>query len=95
MVVRIRLARGPRLGATPRKNRHVALALAALLTPSAVMATALGLWRIAADLHLTKSFAIRDGLFSHWQVWGVTAVFLQLCSRGLSHYARGKDSAAL
>ena len=34
----------------------------------------LALWRIAADLKSTNSFAIPSGLFSHWQVWLGAAV---------------------
>ena len=81
MVVRIRFGKGPRVERKPRKNRRVALAFAALLTPAALMACSLGLWRIAADLDWTGDFAIGSGLFSHWQVWIVSAVALQIFSR--------------
>ena len=94
MVVRIRFGNGPRVDGHHRKNRRVALAFAALLTPGAVMAAALGAWRLAADLKLTGAFAISDGLFSHWQVWMVAAALLQLCSRVLVRYARAGDTAA-
>lgn len=94
MVVRIRFGRGPRVERKARKNRSVALALAALLTPSAFMACALGIWRIAADLRWTGDFAIASGLFSHWQVWIASAGLLQLCARLLNHYGRGDETAA-
>jgi len=93
MVVRIRLGRGPKIGKQFRKNREIALAFAALLTPTAVVASALALWRIAADLNWTNSFAIPSGLFSHWQVWLGAAGLLQLCSILLNRYGRGPGAA--
>lgn len=41
----------------------VAQAAAVVLTPTAVMALVLSMWRIAADLHWTSSFVILTGLF--------------------------------
>ncbi len=93
MVVRIRFGRGPKVERKVRKNRSLALALSALLTPAAVMASALGVWRIAADLRWTRDFAIPNGLFSHWQVWIASGVLLQFCSRLLSRYGRRNDAA--
>ena len=66
-----------------RKNRRVALAFASFLTPAAVMAAALGIWRLAADLQWASNFAIRNGLFSHWQVW---FAFAGRCCRPASHF---------
>lgn len=94
MVVRIRFGKGPRVERKPRKNRRVALAFAALLTPASLMACSLGLWRIAADLNWTRDFAIGSGLFSHWQVWIVSAIALEVFSRLLSRYGRGDGAAA-
>ena len=91
MRVRIRLARGPTLKHKRHKNRHVALALSALLTPAALMACALGLWRVAADLNLTGQFAIPAGFFSHWQVWLGLAAVLECVSIGLSRYGRAES----
>ena len=92
MVIRIRFGSGPKVARKGRKNRRAALALAALLTPAAVMALALGCWRIAADLSWASSFAIPSGLFSHWQVWLGAAAVLQLCSRILNRYGRDGDA---
>ena len=93
MVVRIRFGRGPKVERKGRKNRRVALAAGGLLTPGAVMAMALGFWRLAADLKWTDTFAIPDGLFSHWQVWMAAAAILQFCSSMLSRYAKNNDKA--
>lgn len=93
MVVRIRFGKGPKVSRRRGKNQRAALALAALLTPAAFTAGVLGLWRIAADLNWTSSFAIPTGLFSHWQVWLGAAVALQLCSRVLNRYGKGGDHA--
>ena len=94
MIVRIRFGRGTKVGKQPRKQRRLALSVAAMLTPAAVMASVLALWRIAADLSLTGSFAISAGLFSHWQVWLAAAVLLQLCAHLLNRYAKNGETAA-
>jgi hypothetical protein len=92
MVIRIRFGKGPGIRKKRRSGRRAALAMAALLTPGAVMALVLACWRIAADLSWTSSFAISSGLFSHWQVWIAAAALLQLCSHLLNRY--GRDGGA-
>ena len=62
MVVRIRFGRGPKVERKRRKNRRVAMAFASFLTPAAVMAAALGIWRLAEDPHWASDFAIRQGI---------------------------------
>jgi hypothetical protein len=49
-----------------------------LVTPVAVIALVLGLWRLTADLGWTDSFLISDGFFSHWQVWMALAIGLKI-----------------
>src|SRR6266702_4153295 len=49
MLLRIRFGRGRQIQRRKGKNRRLALAFGALLTPAAVMASVLGLWRLAAD----------------------------------------------
>jgi hypothetical protein len=94
MVLRIRFAQGPKLGSRrTERSKRTALAAAALLTPAALIASVLALWRIAADLKFTNSFAIPSGIFSHWQVWLAAAAALQLCSRVLNRY--GKRGSAV
>ena len=91
MVVRIRFNRGHQVHRVKGKNRRLALALSALLTPAAVMASVLGLWRLAADMKWTGEFGIPDGLFSHWQVWLGGAGFLQWAAWTLNRYGRDHD----
>jgi hypothetical protein len=93
MVVRIRFGRGRQVQRRKGKNRRLALALSALLTPAAVMASVLGLWRLAADMRWTGEFAIASGLFSHWQVWLAFAAFLQYVAWALNRYGRDPDQA--
>jgi len=93
MVVRIRFSNGSLLVRKRRKNRRVALLLAAVLPPSALAAAILAFWSIAADLNWANSFAISSGVFSHWHVWMVAAVVLQLCARALNRYGKGGDQA--
>jgi hypothetical protein len=94
MVVRIRFGKGTKVSRKRGKNQRMALAVAALLTPAALTAGVLAVWRIAAGFNWTNSFAISSGIFSHWQVWLGAAVALQLCSRWLNRYGKGSDQPA-
>ena len=76
------------------KNAALPLMIASLLTPAAVMTAVLGVWRLAADLQWASNFAIRNGLFSHWQVWMVSAGLLQTGSHLLNRYGRATDRVA-
>jgi len=73
MVVRIRFGKQPKPAAKRARNRRFAQGIAALLKPAALMALALGMWGIGADLKLTSAFAIRSGWLSLWQFWLGTA----------------------
>jgi hypothetical protein len=88
MVVRILLSSGAKVQSKGRKNQHVALAMASLLTPGAVMACVLALWRLAADLNATAQFPIMNGLFSHWQIWLTLAASLQFFATSLNRYGK-------
>src|SRR5260370_42688845 len=55
-------------GKAIRASEETADLLVALITPAAVIALVLGLWRLTADLEWTGSFLISNGFFSHWQV---------------------------
>lgn len=87
MIVRIRLGQGRAPRKTTGKNRHLALAVGALLIPAALMAYVLGFWRLASDIGITREFAIH-GLFSHWQVWIFMAVALHVAATVLNRYGR-------
>src|SRR5579862_9570020 len=90
MILRIRFPRGRPIGRHDGKNRHVALALGALLTPLALMAYVLGLWRLASDMGFAGEFGI-TGLFSHWQIWMIVGVALQLSGSLLNRYGHGAE----
>jgi hypothetical protein len=95
MVVRIRFDKGSVIGKRRRESRRAALALAALLDPAAVMALALGLWGIAAELSWVSSFAIPSGLFSHWETWMAAAAGLEFCAVALNRYGKSGGAAAV
>src|SRR5258708_31394628 len=88
MGVRRGLRHGPRVQSKKRKNQHVALALASLLTPAAVTACVLAFWRLTADFKALGAFPITSGLFSHWQVWLAGAAAFQLSSVFLKRYGK-------
>jgi hypothetical protein len=66
----------------------VAQAAGVVLTPTAVMALVLSMWRIAADLHWTSSFVILTGPFSSWEVWLGLAALLKLCEFVVNRMAK-------
>lgn len=93
MFVRLRLKTGPRI--QPRENdltRRLALGLASLLTPAALMAAVLALWRLGSDMSWTTEFAISRGPFSRWQVWIAVSVVLQLTAMKLNRWGRRSRS---
>ena len=57
--------------------------LIALLTPAALVALVMGLWRVAADLDWAGAFPITAGFFEHWQVWIVLSAALKMLSTAL------------
>ena|SRR5438876_239371 len=93
MLVRIRLRGGPKVRRKTRKNRHVALASAALLTPAAVMALVLSIWRLGSDLGFAGAFAIPTGILSHWQVWLAISVAVQFLAVLLNRYGSPEPEA--
>jgi hypothetical protein len=88
MVVRIRLQSGSSSRTLNSGIRGTAIVSAALLTPAAFMAWVLGGWRLMADLKWTADFAIRDGVFSHWQVWVALGIGVQFVAYLLGRVGR-------
>lgn len=91
MVVRIRLVQ---LDSRVPRREETALALAALLTPSALIAFTISVWNIAADLRWTTNFFISRGPFSHWQTWLLAAALLLLLARLLQRFAENGRNLA-
>jgi hypothetical protein len=94
MIVRIRFGKSSKVGRKSPGKRRFAAGIGGLLTPAAVLAAAIALWGIAADMSWTGSFVIHAGLFSHWQVWMGAASALQLCAYLLNRYAKTGQTAA-
>jgi hypothetical protein len=92
MLVRIRFDKGARLQRKRGKNRHLALAAAALLVPSSMMAAVLGFWRLASDVGWASGFAFSGGPLSHWVIWIVLAGLMLGMAWRLNRYGHG-DSA--
>jgi hypothetical protein len=88
MIVKFRLRPAHRVQRKRGKNKHLALAFAALLWPAVFTAYVLGFWGVGADLGLTGGFAFSQGVFSHWQVWLALAVCLNLASIVLNRYGQ-------
>src|SRR5258707_2907696 len=63
-------------GKAIRASEETADLLVALITPAAVIALVLGLWRLTADLEWTGSVLIFHRRFSHWQRWTATSIVL-------------------
>ena len=92
MLVRIRLKDGPRVRRNHRKNQHLALGFAALLTPTAVMAIVLALWRLSDDLRANGQFPISAGVFSHWQIWLAAAAAIEFLAIILNRYGNSESA---
>jgi len=78
-------------------SARAAALIVALMTPAAVIALALGLWRLTADLGWTEEFLVSGGFFSHWQVWIVLAIVMKRAASALAvkTAARSKRSDIL
>jgi hypothetical protein len=74
------------------QDRIAALLLASLAAPCALLAFTMAFWRVAADLHWTRTFVIANGVFSHWQTWLASAAILFLIITLLDRYGQGGHS---
>ena len=74
-------------GRAIKASEETADLLIALVTPAAVIALVLGLWRLTADLEWTGSFLISNGFFSHWQVWIALAITLKFGASALKPFS--------
>ena len=76
------------LATTLALTRQLPSILVALLTPAALVALVMGLWRVSADLDWAGAFPIASGFFSHWQVWIALAIGLKMLSSSLLAWDR-------
>ena len=89
MRVRVRFDKGAHIHRKQGKNRHLALAAAALLMPMALMACVLAAWQLAGDLGFAVRFPIVDGPLSHWVIWVLVAGAMVMLAIRLNRYGRG------
>ncbi|HYP15264.1 MAG TPA: hypothetical protein VEQ63_15150 [Bryobacteraceae bacterium] len=87
MRVRIRLNYAHARRRSSIATKQTALVISSLTTPVALMAWALGAWRVLADTGLTGRFVITRGLLSHWQVWIAMGIAFQFAGFVLHRYA--------
>jgi hypothetical protein len=66
--------------------------LGLVLTPVAVLAGVLGVWRLGADLGWTKAFFIADGLLSRYQLWIAVAITMQASAFILNRWVASRKS---
>ncbi len=88
MIVKLRFPSGRRVKKTSGKNRHVALAIAALMTPLTLMMFVMGLWRLGSDAGGATEFPVTDGLWSHWQMWIGASAMSHFASVLLNRYGK-------
>jgi len=82
----------PVLDHTAVRSHEAAMAVAALLSPTATIALVFGAWRLGMDLGWTGQFVIVSGLFSHWQVWIALAMVLEALKASILRTHRKSDS---
>ena len=59
-----------------------------LLSPVALIAAVMALWRFGADAGWTDSFVVSNGFMSHWQVWLAIAIGIQWISGRLDRLVK-------
>lgn len=62
-----------------------------LLSPVAVLAGALGAWRLGAEQGWTSQFLIADGLLSRHQLWFAVAIGLQTSASIINRWAANRN----
>jgi hypothetical protein len=91
MRIRIQLGQGPQVQNRGGKNRHLAAGAAGLLTPAALVVGALGIWNLCSEFGIAGEFAIREGVFSYWQVWVILAGVIEGISILLHRYGLKRE----
>jgi hypothetical protein len=95
MVVRIRFQRGPRVERRKGKNSRLAWVAAGVLTLGSVSCLTLGIWRLGVDFGWAGEFVFpADSFLSHWQVWLVAALTIQVAAWRLNRYGTPKPAVA-
>lgn len=79
---------GRELGKLGREQESLARTAASALTLLSISCASLGLWRLGTDLDLAGRFVVRQGFFSHWQVWIGAAAGAQYAGWRLSRKAQ-------
>jgi hypothetical protein len=92
MVVRLRFRVGPAVRPGRTKNQKLAWAAASLLTPAALSAWVLAVWKLASDLDIAGPFGFGRGPLSHWQFWVVAALALTFVAARLNRYGRPTEA---
>jgi hypothetical protein len=90
MKVRLQLGGGQPVLRETRKNRRLALGLAGLLAPAVLATYVLGVWRLCTDVGIAGDFEIKQGLFSHWQVWIALGAAGNVLAVVLNRYGHGR-----
>ena len=78
MQVRIRMKGGVRPSLSRQADRSAAALVSGLCRPVMLICYTMAGWRLLYELRLGHRFAIDDGIWSHWQVWGACAVLIHL-----------------
>ena len=92
MIVKLRFPSGRRVKKTSGKNRHIALAIAALMTPGTLMLFVMAMWRIGADVGVATEFPVTEGIWSHWQIWIAATLLSHSVSVVLNRYGTSGET---
>jgi hypothetical protein len=86
MRVRIPMKAGVKPQRVREADRNAAAFLSDLCRPVMLIAYVMAAWRILYELRWGHKFGIDDGIWSHWQAWGVVAFLSHLIwSRSRRH----------
>ncbi len=72
--------------------RRYAPVVSYLMTPVALVAYLLAVWRLGADLNWVGEFFISEGLLSRWQVWLALAIATQLVAKELNRLSQRNET---
>jgi hypothetical protein len=91
MIVRIRFRRGPHVERRKGKNSRLAWVAAGVLTLGSATSLILALWRLSVDFGWAGEFMFpSESFFSHWQVWLVAGLLIQVTAWRLNRYGTPK-----
>lgn len=65
------------------------------LRMGAVVSLAMAAWRFGVDISFTRNFIIREGIWSHWQVWLASSIAIGLMAAQMRTWSERPRTAVV